>query len=262
MRKRELSKLVSVAGRILLAYALIFPQSALAGQNQKAKDKANSPQQTTAPQAGEKQQFSAATTVKAQPEGSQGEPPESSVGQERTSSNGLHQSIKVHGHWTIEVRNPDGTLATRREFENAYSPGNFLASILARSGSVGTWAVTLVGGGVTPPCVSSGLPVNCTINEVGSPVNPGAPDFATLTLSTNLGALVLSGNATAQAAGTINSVVTVGTLCPATTPPATSCYFGTSSNFTVFNLVSGSANPPINVSLGQIIQVTVTISFS
>jgi len=29
-----------------------------------------------------------------------------------------HEGIQVHGHWTIEVRNPDGTLDKRVEFEN------------------------------------------------------------------------------------------------------------------------------------------------
>jgi hypothetical protein len=34
---------------------------------------------------------------------------------------GPQEGIKVHGHWVIEVRNPDGTLSTRREFENGLS---------------------------------------------------------------------------------------------------------------------------------------------
>ena len=29
------------------------------------------------------------------------------------------EGIKVHGHWTIDIRNPDGTLAQHHEFENA-----------------------------------------------------------------------------------------------------------------------------------------------
>ncbi|HSP63214.1 MAG TPA: hypothetical protein VLQ90_09555, partial [Pyrinomonadaceae bacterium] len=34
------------------------------------------------------------------------------------SKGGQKEGIKVHGHWTIDVRNPDGTLVTHREFEN------------------------------------------------------------------------------------------------------------------------------------------------
>src|SRR6267378_4379919 len=36
------------------------------------------------------------------------------------SKGGQKEGITVHGHWTIDVRNPDGTLVTHREFENAY----------------------------------------------------------------------------------------------------------------------------------------------
>ena len=31
---------------------------------------------------------------------------------------GPREGIKVHGHWTIVVKNPDGTVAQRREFDN------------------------------------------------------------------------------------------------------------------------------------------------
>ena len=34
-------------------------------------------------------------------------------------SGGLNTGIQIHGHWKIVVRNPDGTVATRREFENS-----------------------------------------------------------------------------------------------------------------------------------------------
>src|SRR4051812_28098741 len=29
------------------------------------------------------------------------------------------EGVTLRGHWVIEVRNPDGTLVTRREFDNA-----------------------------------------------------------------------------------------------------------------------------------------------
>ena len=46
---------------------------------------------------------------------------------------GPSEGIKVHGHWEMEVRNPDGTLVTRREFENElHSFGKSkLASVLS-----------------------------------------------------------------------------------------------------------------------------------
>src|SRR5439155_9641455 len=46
--------------------------------------------------------------------------------------------IKVHGHWTIDVRNPDGALASHNEFENALEPGgaSALSGLLGRSSTV------------------------------------------------------------------------------------------------------------------------------
>jgi hypothetical protein len=38
-------------------------------------------------------------------------------------ANGLNTAITVHGHWMIEVKNPDGTLVRHVEFENALDPG-------------------------------------------------------------------------------------------------------------------------------------------
>ena len=35
---------------------------------------------------------------------------------------GMGEGIKVHGRWTIEVRNPDGSLASRHEFQNDLYP--------------------------------------------------------------------------------------------------------------------------------------------
>jgi hypothetical protein len=40
-----------------------------------------------------------------------------------TAPKGPSESIKVHGHWTIEVRNPDGKLVKHVEFENSLDPG-------------------------------------------------------------------------------------------------------------------------------------------
>jgi hypothetical protein len=35
------------------------------------------------------------------------------------SKGGKDEGIKVHGHWVLEIRNPDGSLASRKEFENS-----------------------------------------------------------------------------------------------------------------------------------------------
>ena len=136
MSKNEWKKLVGVAGRMLLAFVFVFSQTAWAGQSQQTKDKAASPQKAAAHQAGEKQ--SPATSTKAQSNQTQSEESESSTAAEKPGD-ASHEGIKVHGHWTIEVKNPDGSVATHHEFENSLqSQGlNLLNSLLSSSSSFG-----------------------------------------------------------------------------------------------------------------------------
>jgi len=60
---------------------------------------------------------------------------------------GDFEGIKVHGHWVIEVKNPDGKVVTRREFENAIQPfgATYLAALLAGNNSPGGLAILLNG---------------------------------------------------------------------------------------------------------------------
>ncbi|MGA7028116.1 MAG: hypothetical protein WBY24_05660, partial [Candidatus Acidiferrales bacterium] len=71
-------------------------------------------------------------------------------------ANGMSTGIKVHGHWIIEVHNPDGSLVTHREFENEIQIAGVatLASLLARTATPGSWAIGL-GDAVSPPCTTS-----------------------------------------------------------------------------------------------------------
>jgi hypothetical protein len=66
-----------------------------------------------------------------------------------TAEKGLSTGIQVHGHWVIEVKNPDGTVTARREFENAIQPPgmSYLASLLAGGNSPGQLSILLDGGG-------------------------------------------------------------------------------------------------------------------
>lgn len=65
------------------------------------------------------------------------------------------EGIKVHGHWTIEIRNPDGSLASHSEFENSLADSGkwHLAGILGKFYTVDAWEIVLVDGSSS----SSGL---------------------------------------------------------------------------------------------------------
>jgi hypothetical protein len=184
-------------------------------------------------------------------------------------SPGAHkEGIKVHGHWTIDVRNPDGTLVTHREFENALelTGARATARMFARQLSPGVWEIEvanfpLAAGG---PCVIDSVPRPCWIAEATSPFPNSPTYFKTLTLTVtpmgeqNADALVLSGTATASNASQINFVRTIMRICAPTTPTATCLGDGVNE----YNMTRADLATPINVVATQIIQVTVVISFS
>jgi len=182
---------------------------------------------------------------------------------------GQKEGLKVHGHWTIDVRNPDGTLVTHREFENALTNfgGYLLALFLARDSTPGPWNVQLIGN----VCQAShpNFGTNCVIGEGIS----RSADFLTLSLiinGPNPASLTFAGAATAQQDGTITGVGTFseGQCANNVTPydcthSTQQLYNGNYAPFTSTSLLDPSGNPaPLSVTSGQIIQVKVVISFS
>lgn len=163
---------------------------------------------------------------------------------EASPARGQQEGIKVHGHWTIEVRNPDGTLVTHREFENALTPfgGQCLAFILTRHKTPGLWKIHLGGANTA-----------IDIYEPAEPAGAGAGVFKNLSVqgfNTPVdGGVKLSGSATAQMDGSIALVGTGVQLQPCDDP----CGYG---QFSAATLAT-----PVNVSAGQFVQVTVRISF-
>ncbi len=182
-----------------------------------------------------------------------------------TPQGGPQEGIKVHGHWIIDIRDPDGTLVTRREFENSLESSHGLPLVLARLKTVGVWSIGLSGS--SPPCTNAGNQVDCQIEETVSTVFANDTNvFKTLTLSvptsgSNVGKLVLSGSAIAlkgKELGTTASITLVSTSnarCEPTIPPASNCGTGRI-------LFTSSTMSPVSVSAGQQIQVTVIIGFT
>lgn len=214
----------------------------------------------------------------------------------KPSSGGLHTGITVHGWWKIDVKNPDGKVARHVEFENSLDPGFLMAApgttvfqvpggaslllgLLSGSGSAPTsWAVVLEGASGLAnlgtangsPCLTDiattgqiGACVIGTTSSIGAigigtfGVSDGCRSansvlngvFCGLSISVVNGGLVLSGSATAEQKGVI---ATVGTLTAVPTVTGGLGSFTSSTNF---------PGAPISVIAGQIIAVSVTISF-
>lgn len=142
---------------------------------------------------------------------------------------GNHEGIQVHGHWIIEVKNPDGTLVSHTEFENALSPGfpvptggqassgeAFLSALLTGQVlSPVTWGIFLEG----PNGLTDGTNAPCVVTVLT--ISPGACLIFQNSLNSNYSLFVC----------------TLQTLPPGTSCNLTATLLGTSPNFTGFQLM-------------------------
>ena len=200
---------------------------------------------------------------------------------------GINQGMKMHGHWTIDIKNPDGSLAQHHEFENSiqYDGQNYLVGLLsgyATPGAMGIYFTAQSGG--TAPCsaaynfcaIVTSLTTAPAVNLCG---NYYCAPGLTITPTFGVGpTLKLAGSITANEAGTIGIVATtmngcgqtgvafgayptaISTVTPAACYTSTAAGAGSGSDF-VGTMTSTSISP-ISVANGQIIQVTVVLSFS
>ena len=157
--------------------------------------------------------------------------------------------IKVHGHWTVDVHNADGSLASHNEFENACAQcGEALVPLLAKQGSILRWRVRAgATSNSSSPCLMAAQGWFCQLEEPGTVINPGEQNavFPTLQLTANGAQFQLAGTFTASLDGVIDFVIS---QADGTT---------TAVNFSQRNLAT-----PIQITAGQQVRVTVTFSFS
>lgn len=187
-------------------------------------------------------------------------------------------AVKVHGHWLIEIRNPDGSLASRHEIENTLTGGGTpLANLLSGQAVFGGWVVSIK----MNDCVNSSGVCGymsiaqsqgvCTrLPSLGQPWNPdtSASCSTNLTVSENTGgnAVLYGTSKPAGANGGADLFLTnvasyILTCSPGVT--ASACLSGTSwtpSEFTDAYL--GTNSNGIQILPGQTITVTVTFTFS
>ena len=202
-----------------------------------------------------------------------------------TAGQGLNTGIKVHGHWVIEVKNPDGRVITHREFENkleGLEGAQVIMNDISGAGEAGQWMIAL-----PVPCSASGF---CVLGQTGDPTPqsvsvasdlssafggattldcqsaPAGTCQQTLELSVNnpIGTIKLNGNVVAATAGSIGAVETAINECyggSGGTPPTitiAACQQIVPTNVQYF---TGTTITPVPFSAGQTVSVTVTISF-
>jgi len=230
------------------------------------------------------------------------------------------EGVKVHGHWVLQVKNADGTLGERREFNNSLVTGGLVASgdqilaaLLSGNAVAGDPGILLLQASqlfadASRFCQESNQGIHCYLMTTAtSPlvnnlfITGGSGELQAVTATQNgLSATVnftptvswvLSGNFAVPAGLTYLSVVqTVLPLCIAANSTVNSNFNngGTSNAFagTSGDLSSDIApkgcvgtlstevmhpaiftstaipNNPVTVAAGQIVTVTVTITFS
>lgn len=169
------------------------------------------------------------------------------------SSRAPHEGIQVHGRWTITVRNADGSVASRTEFDNALLPSGIqhLARLVgdigrAPSGSLDLWRVTLGGSSETYQLYEgTALP-----EELKRPTDFEGMTVAVPTSGPNANRIQFAGTARATANNTITSVSTAIARIIANGRLEATPFTGHTP-----------ATPLAVVVAGQIVEVTVIVSF-
>jgi hypothetical protein len=166
------------------------------------------------------------------------------------------EGIKVHGDWTIEIRNPDGQLVERRQFKNALVRNGTPLSgdALLITALIGfnkrfhpsysnTWRITLLLG-----------TTKLTIEENGHDPASDTNSTNLLYSSTGSGSLIFAGTIRAPVAGMVTKVST-GNVEYENNPR-----YEVEMPFTETDCCPPGG--PISVGSGQLLDVKVVISFS
>jgi hypothetical protein len=159
---------------------------------------------------------------------------------------GPGEGIKVHGDWTIEVRNPDGSLVSRHEFKNALVPNGAggLARLLGNTfDEPFEWTVAF------GPASGENF---CFVDKYACPREGNGLTVAVPESSPGVptGAVVLSGTYSSPLARVIERVSTW--MLPA----------GPLGAFRPINFTEKLLATPVSVAASQIVQFTVVFSFS
>jgi hypothetical protein len=159
--------------------------------------------------------------------------------EEKRAANGAKDGIVVHGHWTIVVKNPDGSIAARQEFENAldpiegadlltgllsgeYSTAGFLIDLNSASGTICGFTDCVMYDSRTPS-FCAGIP-NCpslTYTAKTGTANNNAIGFTlsgSATLATTDGGTINLVGAGISGCVPLSSTLNAPRLLPGTTP--------------------------------------------
>ena len=209
--------------------------------------------------------FGQTQQVQKAPQEKQAKPPSGDAGKQ---TRGKGEGIQIHGHWVLEIKNPDGSVASRTEFENSLAGQgpSALALLLSGQAQAQTWLVQI---GYNTPA-NAGYPnatgcnsvPTCDVLTMDEPPDnfctSGSSNFPLCNESIKVqqnsaNQVVITGvTVPAISAGTIPSVSTFVNLCQ---PINNSCVFIGGYSFS-------QANTNVAIQTGQTIDMSVTYGFS
>jgi len=176
--------------------------------------------------------------------------------------------ISIHGDWTIDVYNANGTLANHRTFKNGLTSTAplYIGQLFGHSVTPGTWRINLSNSAVlgTGPCGAFiGTPRSCTITEPTDASAGQVNVFDNLTVvvpgdGLPISPLRLTGSATVSATASINEVGTFIRFCNSSI--STDQCAGEGNG--ILRSFASTEIDRIAVTPGQIIQVKVEYSFA
>jgi hypothetical protein len=178
---------------------------------------------------------------------------------------GQSEGIRVHGHWMIEVKNPDGKVTARREFENSVQPAgeSYLAALLAGNNSPGGLSILLNGLGFSLNPANPGR-YTLDFSEAGPCLpfaSPGPPDSGLVQGTPATGsACVITGGANSAGYASV-----LGSWCYTASPASCSTnLMATAPTFTAPNLtvpvpLGGAPPGSTQIALSGSVPVTATI---
>jgi hypothetical protein len=199
--------------------------------------------------------------------------------EKESASKGPQEGIKVHGHWIIEVKNPDGTVVSHREFDNnlVTTPNGTRASgsqalviLLSGTASVATfvggaaqWGISLLSqnNGDVSPCPAT-INICFMLATVTPPTNTTITNLNAAGVAALPNQLILSGSTTARQSGTIDTVATSFPLLQ--NGQVENVDFSSATLPQPNSGTCGAANQPpcaVSVQTNQTISVTVNYSF-
>jgi hypothetical protein len=183
-------------------------------------------------------------------------------------------TVAVHGHWTIEVKNPDGSVAEHREFENALMPtgASTLTALLVHAPGTwemaGAWSVYAQGDACgLQPGATTDIGRRCYIQD--SRATTGDTNglvvlsrnlVVALAGSTPQNTITLTGTFTPSRSGTLSEVGTSVALCHAQS--SLTCAAGTTWSSAQGPFTRKVLSPALVVQANQIIAVAVQLTFT